>query len=112
VITLVAPDPPRFCANPACCASLPLARLPANLLHHVANLSHARGAHRMPFGFQPAARIHRPLAMQARAARQTIRTALALRHEAQVFDRDDLGDGETVVYFGELDVGACTPAIL
>src|SRR5271154_6400935 len=54
---------------------LPLPSLSANLLDNIADLPRAGSAHGMPFGFQTAARVHRPLAINARAPGQTIRAA-------------------------------------
>src|SRR5467141_3396101 len=83
---------------------LPLTRVAADLLHHIANLRDARSAYRMSLGFQPAAGIDWTLAMQTSFSSQRVWPSFAFLHEAQVFDCQDLGDGETVVYFGELDV--------
>ena len=82
-------------------------------MRHVADLADAGRAHRMALGLQAAAGVHRPLARQAGAAFQRVRSALAFLDESQILGRDDLGDGEAIVHFGELDVAArVTPAIL
>src|SRR5580704_5594200 len=100
VITLVAPDPPRFCASPSVfrftCRSPACPRICSTTSQICPTPVAPTGC---PLDFSP------PLAMQTRAASQTKRTALALRNEAQVFDRKDLGNSEAVVYFGELDIG-------
>ena len=60
----------------------------------------------MPLALSPPLVFTGTLARQARAACQRVRTAFAFLHEAQIFGRDDLGDGETIVHFGELDIAA------
>src|ERR1035438_6106936 len=83
---------------------LPLACFAPNLLRDVTDLPYARGAHWMTLRLQSAAGIHRPLALNAGPAGQGVWAAFAFLHETQIFDSDDLRDGETVVHFGELYV--------
>ena len=104
VTTQVAPEPPRFWARPSSARGhLALAGLAAHLDDEVADLRHAGGAHRVALGFQAAAGVHGFRAVARGASRGGVRAAFAARDEAEVFERDDLGDGEAVVQLAELD---------
>src|SRR5439155_11702201 len=81
------------------------ASLTAKLHHDIADLADTCGAHGMALRLETAAGVHGPLAVEAGTAFDGIRSALALRHEPEIFQSDNLGDGEAVVYFGELYIG-------
>ena len=59
----------------------------------------------MALGFQPSAGVDGTRTVQPRAARESIGAAFALRDKTQIFRRQDFGDGEAVMDFGELDIG-------
>src|SRR4051812_22518877 len=84
---------------------LPISRFTANLQDKIANLRDAGSSHRVAFRLQSATGIDGALASQRSVAFSGVWSAAALRNEAEIFGGDDFGDGETVVHFGELDIG-------
>src|SRR5579862_1706103 len=83
---------------------LPFARLAAHLNYQVADLTDAGRTHRMALRFESPARVDRPWTRQRCAALQRVRTSVAFLYESEVLGRDDFGDGEAIVDFGELNV--------
>ena len=85
---------------------LPLARFAAHLLHHIANLRHAGAPTGWPFDFKP------PLALIGMAPSRRVppsqlkKPAAPAFHEPQIFHRDNLGDREAIVQFGEFDLAS------
>src|SRR5258708_20008535 len=91
---------------------LPLPCFASNLLDHVADLSHARRSYRMALGLEPAARVHGLGAVARGISCRRAEAALAAGHEAQVFERDDLGDREALVQPPQLHIATPDPAPL
>src|SRR2546427_5746432 len=83
---------------------LAAAGLAAELRHALVDHAHAARPDRMPEGLEPAARVHREVALERRAALLDELPALALLAEAQVLDVRYLGPGEAVVHLGEVEV--------
>src|SRR5437773_5640836 len=83
---------------------LAAAGLAAELRHALVDHAHAARPDRMPEGLEPAARVHREVALERRAALLDELPALALLAKAQVLEVRYLGPGEAVVYLGEVDV--------
>ena len=83
---------------------LPLSRLAAKLHHESQIWPTPVAPTGWPFDFSPPLVLIGSVRRQPGAACQRIRPALAFLHESQIFRRDDLGDGEAVVQFGEFDI--------
>ncbi len=84
------------------------------LLHHIVNLSHACGVpvRTYSLALQTAAQIHGQGTVPPRASFGCKEAAASTFDEAQVFHRNDFGNGEAVVEFGELDLRrpCCLPS--
>src|SRR5207302_1482374 len=83
---------------------LALAGLPAQLPHDLHGLRDARRPDRLAPGLQPTGRVHGDLAIQRGQPFRGGGPALAFLDEPQILDREDLGDREVVMDFGDLDV--------
>src|SRR5262245_37151433 len=88
----------------ACALDLSRARLAAQLRDDLADLRRARRPDRMALRLQPARRIHRNLAAQARPTLFGGETAGARLEETETLGRDDLRDGEAIVQLDDVDV--------
>src|SRR5579872_7234501 len=83
---------------------LHIASLAADLGEHVADLRDTGRTDRMSFGFQAAAGINGFLALAGSGAGGFIGTSAAALDEAEILERDNLGDSKTIVHFGELNI--------
>src|SRR5207247_217377 len=83
---------------------LAAAGLAAQLRHALVDHAYAARPDRVAERLEPAARIHRDVALERRAALLDQLPALALLAEAQVLDVRYLGPGEAVVHLGEVEV--------
>src|SRR5947209_13002562 len=78
--------------------------LPAKLPHDLDRLRNSGGADRLTAGLQAARSVHGDLSVLRGEAIRGRGAALPLLDEPEVFDREDLGDREVVVHFGDLYV--------
>src|SRR5262249_1614485 len=69
------------------------------------DLGDAGRADRVAFRAQPAGGVDRDPTRERRFALERRASAVALLEEPEVFDVEDLGDGEAVVHLGAVDVG-------
>src|SRR3989441_12113317 len=83
---------------------LALPGLPAKLPHDFDRLRNAGSADRLTSGLQATRRVDGDLAVQRGEAVRRRRAAFPHLDEAEVLDREDLGDREVVVHFGDLHV--------
>src|SRR2546427_6388760 len=88
----------------ACSDDLALPGLPAKLPHDLDRLRHAGSADRLTAGLQATRGVDGNLAVQRGEAVRGRRAAFPLLDEPEVLNREDLGDREVVVHFGDLDV--------
>src|SRR6266705_5311537 len=88
----------------ACSDDLALPGLPAKLPHDLDRLRHAGSADRLTAGLQATRGVDGNLAVQRGEAVRGRGAAFPLLDEPEVLDREDLGDREVVVHFGDLYV--------